>query len=152
MSDTSIQSVLMLKVGALRCALPLSCVVEALRPLPLRPLAGMAAFVSGASVIRGQAVPVVDLAALLGAASPAAARFVVVRAGERRVALAVESVIGVTELADEALEGVPPLLSQAQGQTVSALGVLDHDLLLVLQAARLVPDEVWPLLAGSGKL
>lgn len=151
MSDSLSQSVLLVKVGALRCALPLSCVVETMRPFPQRALAGAPEFVSGVSVIRGQPVPVVSLSALLGVDSAAPARFVVVHVGQRSVALAVEAVVGALEIAAEDLGGVPPLLAQAQARVVDAIGVLDKELLLVLQAASIVPDELWPLLAEPGQ-
>ena len=122
-----------------------------MRPLPLRRLAGAPAFVSGIAIVRGEPTPVVDVSALLGVVSSAPARFVLVRAGRRRVALAVEAVIGILEVASEALAGVPPLLTAAPSQTIAALGVLDKELLLVLQEANLVPDEVWASLTGSGQ-
>lgn len=142
---------LIAKVGALRCALPLSCVVETMRPLPLRALAGAPEFVSGAAVIRGQGVPVVDLATLLGTGSAAATRFIVARAGQRSVALAVEAVIGIREIAGEALAHIPPLLSQVQASSLTAIGALDKELLLVLQTSHIVPDDVWPLLDRSNQ-
>jgi purine-binding chemotaxis protein CheW len=149
-ADESFQSVLIVGVGTLRCALPLALVVETTRPLPLCPLAGAAEFVLGTSVIRGEPVPVVDLAGLLGAAPARPARFVVVRAGERRVALATDAVIGVRDIAVETMAPVPPLLAVARPDAAMALGVLDRELLLVLQTAHIVPDEVWSLVAESG--
>jgi len=143
------QPVLVLKTGMLRCALPLSFVIEILRPLPQHPLANAPAFVCGASVIRGEPVPVVNLAGLLGAASEAATRFVLVRAGQRKVAIAVDAVIGIQDLALEAMASVPPLLANARPDAVSALGTLDRELLLVLQTAHIVPDELWPLPLAS---
>ncbi|MBI5684194.1 MAG: purine-binding chemotaxis protein CheW [Verrucomicrobia bacterium] len=140
---------LVLRTGALRCALPLCHVVETMRPLPAQPVANAPAFVSGAAVVRGEALPVVDLGSLLGASAGKPARFVVVRAGERKVVLAVEAVVGIHELPGGTLAGVPPLLSQAEAGIITAIGSLDQELLLVLQAARIVPDEVWAALAGS---
>jgi purine-binding chemotaxis protein CheW len=141
------QSVLLISAGMLRCALPLRLVIETMRPLPLHALANAPAFVCGASVIRGEPVPVVNLAALLGAGPGPAARFVLVRAGGRKVALAVEAVIGVQELGFDALAGVPPLLAHADA--LSALGTLDRELLLVLRTAHIVPPELWPLPMAS---
>jgi purine-binding chemotaxis protein CheW len=142
-------SVLLLKAGALRCALPLSCVSETLRPLPLHALANTPGFVCGASVIRGEPVPVVDLARFLGAAAQTAARFVLVRAGKGKVALAVEAVIGIQQLVLEPGASVPPLLAHASPDAVGALAILDRELLLVLQTAHIVPEDLWPLPALS---
>lgn len=79
------------------CALPLSQVVEILRPLTVKPIADAPAAVQGLSVIRGQAVPVVDMAVLLMGSSGLRGRWIVVRTGKRRVALSVESVLGIRE-------------------------------------------------------
>ena len=137
---------LILRLGALRCALPLLHVVETMRPLPARPLPKAPEFVGGVSVIRGEPLPVVDLALLLGAAAGKPGRFVVVRSGGRKVALAVEAVVGICAVASETLAGVPLLLSKAPADIVSALGALDKDLLVVLEAGRILPEEVWPSL------
>jgi purine-binding chemotaxis protein CheW len=133
-------------VGALRCVLPLSCVVETMRPLPIRPIAGAPAFVAGAAVIRGGAVPVVDVATLLGAPPSAPARLVVVRAGDHHVALAVDAVEGIHDGPDAFLS-LPPLLSRAGASAVTALGTLDRHLLVVLEAAQIVPDALWATLS-----
>ncbi|HEX7670975.1 MAG TPA: chemotaxis protein CheW [Polyangiaceae bacterium] len=126
------------------CALPLSHVVETMRPLRLDPFAGMPAFVVGISLIRGDAVPVVDPGVLLGLGDPPrATRFVVLRTGPRRVALAVEVVIGVRELMHSSLKELPPLMSRTTAELVTALSTLDAELLLVLHATRVLPESVW---------
>jgi hypothetical protein len=48
-----ISSVFVVRVGARVCALPLHHVVETMRPLPIDPVVGTPAFISGVSVIRG---------------------------------------------------------------------------------------------------
>jgi purine-binding chemotaxis protein CheW len=124
-------------------ALPVQNVIETMRPLPTEALAGVPPFVRGLSLIRGRPVPVVDLGALVSASEPAnPTRFVTLRLGDRRVALAVESVLGIRALPD-ALSGLPPLLADAAAEAVSAVGALDAELLLVLETARLVPDSFW---------
>jgi purine-binding chemotaxis protein CheW len=147
--QTDRHAVLIVQIGTLRCALPLSCAIETLRPLPLQPVANTPEFVVGACVIRGEALPVVDLAQLLGAASAGPARFVVARAGARKVALAVDAVIGTEHVLPEAMASVPPLLAGARSEAIAALGTLDSELLLVLETARIVPHEVWTSIAES---
>lgn len=135
---------LLCRVGTRVCALPLTHVYETMRPLPTSALAGTPAFVRGVAVIRGAPVPVVDAARLLGATDAAPARrFVTVRSGDRTVALAVDSVEGVSSLEAAELGELPPLLRDADAATVSAIGTLDAELLLVLESARVVPDSVW---------
>ncbi len=65
------------------------------------------------------------------------------RLGERRVALAVEEVLGVRALPGATLHRLPPLLSEASRDAVSAIGALDDALLLALDTGRLVPQAVW---------
>ncbi|HVZ36331.1 MAG TPA: chemotaxis protein CheW, partial [Polyangiaceae bacterium] len=57
---------LVCRVRARLCALPVTQVVETLRPLPAERLAGMPAFVTGVGMIRGEPVPIVDPGLLLG--------------------------------------------------------------------------------------
>jgi purine-binding chemotaxis protein CheW len=139
------------------CGLPLGPVVETMRPLPVRSLvAGAAAsiaapFVMGVAMIRGAATPVVDVGALLGAGDAAApTRFVTVRSGARRVALSVESVLGVRELPASSLRELPPLLRDASADVVAAVGTLDAELLVVLRTARLLPESLWAAVATAG--
>jgi purine-binding chemotaxis protein CheW len=123
-----------------------------MRPLAVAPLAGVPAFVRGLSVIRGRPVPVVDLGALLSSSEPSKpTRFVTLRLDVRRVALAVEAVLGIQELPGT-LSSLPPLLAEASAEAVSAVGTLDAELILVLEAGRLVPDTVWTGLDADGSL
>jgi len=136
---------LLCRVHAAVCALPLGQVIETLRPLPLEPLAGAPSFVCGVSVLRGVPVPVVDLGLLLAAEQVRATRFVALRAGAHTVAVAVEAVLGVRALERGNEGALPPLLRDAASHVIRALRSLDRELLLVLDSGRLVPDE---LLAG----
>ena len=101
-------------------------------------------FVQGLSIIRGVPTPVVDAGALLGATdAPRSTRLVVLRLDARRVALAVEDVLGVRTIPAASLAELPPLLRDAAREVVSALGALDAELLIVLHASYLVPESVW---------
>ena len=42
---------------------------------------------------------------------------------------------------------LPVLLRDAQNDLVAALGTLDHELLIVLERSRLLPEAVWATLA-----
>ena len=98
MSDTinnPKHAALILRSGPVPVRPAFGCVAETMRPLPIQPLADMPALVRGVSIIRGEPVPVVDLAGLLGQTESAIGRFVVVRVEERKVALAIGEVIGV---------------------------------------------------------
>lgn len=141
---------LLCRVGTRLCALPLDHVVETMRPLPVEAMADAPGFVLGLSIIRGAPVPVVDGAALVGAGTSQPTRFVTVTTNDRQVALAVDAVLGVRALPADSLLDLPPLLRDADPDVVSAIGVLDAELLLVLRRGRLVPESVWAAVDSGG--
>ena len=114
------------------CALPLSEVVETMRPLPISPMSGLPSFVHGIAVVRGRPTPVVDLGLLLGSnVDLPPTRFVTLRFATRWSAVAVSSVRGIQTVADDAMT------------------TLDGGLLLTVRAAELLPPEVWRSLGGG---
>ena len=130
---------LFVRAGAHRCALPVSAVVETMRPLPIRPLAGLPACVRGVAVVRGKPLPVVDLGCLIGGAPTEIGRLVTVRANDRTLSLAVTHVRGVGALDPAALSALPSLLGAAAAQ---ALGAEAGELLQVLDGARLLTEDL----------
>lgn len=142
MTEIVFEFALVFRANGHFCALPLQHVIETLRPLPITPLAGAPHYVLGLSVIRGLPVPVVDAARLLGAAKSAPSRLISVVTGERRIALAVDSVLGVRRLDPQSQHIVPPLLLEAGDGVVESLGLLDAELMLVLESARLLPPQI----------
>jgi purine-binding chemotaxis protein CheW len=135
---------LVVAVGSRFCSIQLEHLTETMRPLPIEAVAGMPPFVLGLSVIRGAPVPVVDLAAAMGTSgSSAPSRFVLLKVGDRRVALAVDAVVGVRDMDVKALERMPPLLQGASADLIEAIGALDTELLVALDAARLLTEDAW---------
>ena len=99
---------------------------------------------SGVAVIRGSAIPVVDLQILLGDSKKAIPdRFVTLRVGKRHLALAVEGVLGIRHVPDSVFHGLPPLLRGSETPWVDSLGALDSELFVLLQASRILPDDLW---------
>ena len=143
--------VFVVMVGARACAFPLHHVAETKRPLPIKPVAGTPGFVCGVSLIRGTPTPVVDLKALLENCenSPGYGRFVSLKLDDRRVAIGVDSVVGLRHLDSAQLGELPPLLRDVAADLIESFGTRDAQLLLVLRAARIVPDEVWTTLAAA---
>jgi purine-binding chemotaxis protein CheW len=136
--------ILLVRVPSAVCALPLSEVIETMRPLPISPLTEVPDFVRGVALIRGIPTPVIELGAMFNDdQSPPAGRFVTIRNSGRTIALAVQSVIGVAELDPSGATPLPPLLKNARTDVIEAIARLDAELLVVLQTASLVPDSVW---------
>ncbi len=144
--------VVVVMVGARACAFPLHHVAETMRPLPIKSVAGTPGFVRGVSVIRGMPTPVVDLKALLENSenSPSYGRFVTLKLDDRRVVIGVDSVVGLRHLDAAQLGELPPLLRDVTSDLIASFGTRDAQLLLVLRAARIVPDAVWATLAAAG--
>ena len=141
-------ALLICRVGTRLCGIPLEHVVETMRPLPLEPLSHLPAFVAGISLIRGLPTPVLDAQRLLGGDAELAAhqRYVAIRLGARRAALAVDAVVGVRHVAESQLAELPALLREPRNELVLALGTLDRELLVVLERSRLLPESVWQIL------
>lgn len=144
---------LLLRVGARLCAISLEHVIETLRPLAIEGLADAPRFIQGMSIVRGEPVPVVDLAALLGdgTARPVR-RFVMVRAGYgRRIALAVEEVVNVARLDEGNFRERPPLLQEALPGCVEMIGALDGKLVAMLATMHILPEEAWGAVVQEGE-
>ena len=142
---------LVVMVGGRVCAFPLHHVVETMRPLPIKPIAGTPVFVRGVSIIRGAPTPVVDLNALLDNSenSSSYGRFVILKLGDRRVSIGVDCVVGLMNLDSAQLSELPLLLQDVTADLIESVGTRDAQLLLVLRAARIVPNEVWTTLAAA---
>ena len=148
---SEVSPVLVVMVGARACAFQLQHVAQTMRPLPIEPVAGTPGFVCGVSVIGGAPTPVVDLKALLEGCenSPSYGRFVALKMDDRRVLIGVDSVVGLSNLDSAQLGALPPLLRDVTVDRIASFGTRDAQLLLVLHAARIVPEEVWKTLAAA---
>jgi chemotaxis signal transduction protein len=86
-------------------------------------------------------VPVIDAGALFGESRTPRRRLVTVDVGGRLVALAVDEVVGIGEMAEDMPGELPPLLREATAEAIRTIGVLDGEFLLRLEASRLVSDD-----------
>jgi purine-binding chemotaxis protein CheW len=144
-------AMVLVRSGNLFCALPLASVIETLRSPPVTAIAGAPGWVLGVAVIRGAAVVIIDLGILLGPDSVEGkqTRVVTLRVGDRVVGLAVESIIGVRDFERTVLAEVPPLLLQAHPEVLTAIGLLDGDLMLVLDGSRIITEQELARLENS---
>lgn len=132
-------SYLLVRAADAIVGIPADVVREVMRVPDLRPLPSDIAAVLGAAVIRGSAVSVLDLRRLIGlddATCPA--RLVSIRIGTRLIALATDAVIGIARL-DETQASAQRLAADA----VSRLTVRDHELVLLLETLRAIPEAAW---------
>jgi len=148
----TLSPVLVFRAHSNLCAVPLSCVLETMRPLPTEAFKDMPGFVRGLSIIRGSPFPVVDVGALLGTnGQMPVTRFIALRISETRgIALAVEEVVGVKELDPSLLQRMPSLLHGADSERVAAIGTLDGELLVILQEGKMLSEDVWQFFGMGG--
>jgi purine-binding chemotaxis protein CheW len=147
---------LLVLAGEHACLIPLAHVIETMRALPVRSLADAPSFVKGLSLVRGSPVPVVDLAAVLGAtAASRTPRFVTLRVGGGRasggrvVALEVDAVREVVGGGAVRAVEMPALLRRASTEVVAAVGAHDAALLVVLDGSRVLTEEAWRRLESA---
>lgn len=143
MDKANVGLFLICRVPGRMCALPIEHVIETMRALAIEVVAGAPQFVRGLAVIRGEPLPVVDVARLLGMHETSPGRFVAFRVGTRRIALAVEAVLGIRAIAVGTLQALPMLLHEAGSDVIATIGLLDAELLVVLRGAKLLPEDDW---------
>lgn len=141
---------LVFRAGPWRCALRLDEVIETMRPLQVRPLAGTPDFVPGISITRGTPVPVVDMATLIAGEPAEVNRFVAVRTDRGPVVLATGPVLGIRPAGPDTGTRPGPLLGGTSQRLVAAVGTMDTEPLLLLRSMRQLPDEVWAAAAAAG--
>lgn len=125
-----------MQVGAEHYALPVEAVLEVARPARLTPVPGAPAHVVGVMNLRGEVLPVVDLAALAGLRPPGDATVIaVVESGGARAGLAVDAVVDVGELPEPSPTDVArEYLSGASSVNGDLVGILDPDAALAAAA------------------
>ncbi len=133
---------LLIPLGLTVWALPVSHVLEVFRPLRIEPLPDAPDFVSGVAIIRGEPTPVVALCRLLGNSHSPPGRFVLLRSGRIRVAIAVDAVTGVERMPAEEFQAAPQLSSRLSQETLDAMARIDPALLNVLSVSRLMTPVV----------
>jgi purine-binding chemotaxis protein CheW len=112
--------------GGEHYALPVEGVLEVAEMTDVTPVPGAGAAILGVANLRGQVLPVVDLAVLLGLPTQRPpTRIVVVEQGDRRVGLAVETVTDVGVVADPTAVVASSLLRGANFVDGELVGVVD---------------------------
>lgn len=140
---------LVFRAGPLYCALPLGEVIETMRPLHTRPLAGTPSYVRGLTILRGAPAPVIDMTRLLTGVEAPVDRYVAVRAGRGPVACATGPVLGVRDIEVEPPEGPAALFTGVSKALIAAVGTVGTEPLLLLHSIAAVPDEVWEAAGGT---
>ncbi|MCX7927057.1 MAG: chemotaxis protein CheW [Candidatus Omnitrophica bacterium] len=125
----------------------ISQVREIVRLVQITYLPKAPAFIEGVVNLRGQVLPVIDLAKRLGVSSKErseATRIIVVEVGENTVGMIVDSVSEVLRLSSECVEDVPSLVeTEVPEHYIRGVGKLKDRLLVLLDLNRILsPEEV----------
>jgi purine-binding chemotaxis protein CheW len=132
--------VVVFTLGEPRYALHLAAVERVVRAVEVTPLPGAPGIIMGMISVHGQMIPVVDIGQSFGLPPRGLRlddRFILARSGGRLVALAVESVDSIIEIAAPemvAIDQLPPCADHLRG--VAQVG---DDLVLVCDLDRLLP-------------
>lgn len=121
-------------------ALPLEHVTRALRMVAFTPVPDAPAWLMGVINLAGQIVPVLNLRLCMGLPPREPQlndRLLIVNTHGQSLAVMVDEVVNVLELAPQQVEPPPPALAQSR-PLVGTIQQAD-DLILVLEAARLLP-------------
>ena len=116
-------------------ALPVDRVLEVAELGELTPVPGAPAQIIGVRNLRGQVIPVIALATLLGLPGAEPERIVVAEAGERRAGLAVDVIVDVSELPEASEQVDSPYLTDAALVDGVLVGMLDADAVLSSEAS-----------------
>jgi chemotaxis signal transduction protein len=112
--------------GGEHYALPVAAVLEIADLGQVTPVPGAPSGVLGVRNLRGQVIPVIDLATMLGLSTEAESeRIVVTDDGSRRAALAVTGTVDVGELGPSTEEVDSPYLSGAVLVDDALVGIVD---------------------------
>jgi purine-binding chemotaxis protein CheW len=113
------------RVGPELYALPVSAVLEVAEVDRLTAVPGAPTGTLGLQNLRGSALPIFELAALLGVSGGEPSRIVVTESQGSRAGLAVDEVCDVGLLPDEGADSESPLLARAALTDAGLIGVLD---------------------------
>jgi purine-binding chemotaxis protein CheW len=114
------------RVGDENFALPVGQVLEVAELGPVAPVPGAPPSVLGVRNLRGQVLPVIDLAAVLGTAhATPAEKLVITEEGGRRAGLAIDQVTDVAELPGLSQETDSAFLSGSTLVQGELVGVVD---------------------------
>jgi purine-binding chemotaxis protein CheW len=135
-------SALVIRVAGESYALPMDALTAVYEGYTIVPLPCVPPFVAGMVNVRGQILPVIDLAVLLGVPSETAKRaLLIVSNAEFSLGLCIETVGDVVTVLVSTLQSVPTALNQVYLRAVLPDGTALLDLDAILNDPALIVDE-----------
>ncbi|MBA3707258.1 MAG: chemotaxis protein CheW [Planctomycetes bacterium] len=131
-------------------------VVKTLPFLPIEPVRPPTQGVLGLCRVHGEPLPVIDLATAFGAPSASGSldemrtgSMVALRVAGRQVVIVVEAIEGIHAMTRAAFRALPPLIEGiGNGGPFDAIGDLDSQFIGIIQASRLLSDDLLALPSG----
>jgi purine-binding chemotaxis protein CheW len=149
-SEQGGENVLVLKDGNIFLCIPARHTIEIMRPLPIRQLLNPPHCILGISIIRGKPTPVLDIFKLLNTESGnKPTRFVLIKSGEKELALAVAQVLYTTSIPLTVLNELPSVFREGNDTMIKSLAVADEQLGAMLDASKLMTKELLERMEGS---
>ena len=118
-------------------------VQEIIRPQGITRIPGMPSFIEGVINLRGKIIPIIDLRdrfSLVKKESDANTRVVVAEVSSQTVGLVVDSVSEVLRLANDAIDPLPPTITNIDGEYLKGVGKLDRRLIILLDLEKVLTD------------
>jgi purine-binding chemotaxis protein CheW len=136
------EHVVVFKLGGEKYGVPISQVKEIINFKPPTVLPDMADYFEGVINLRGEVIPVINLAARFSIAAEAGARgqIIVVEINEHRVGLVVGEVTEVVNLPQDAVQQAPALVANITGY-VYGIAQFNDSLMILLDLSRVFSAE-----------
>lgn len=151
------------RVGSEEYGLDINSIAEVIRPLKITPLPRMPEFIEGVINLRGSIIPVVDLrrrfALKAAQAGQRTARMMITKGalqeraagGRGLLALVVDGVSEVLELAQEQIERAPEAATGRNADFIAGMGKLGDRLIILIDLTRILTQQERVALAEAGR-
>lgn len=118
-------------------------VQEIIRPLGITRIPGMPGFIEGVINLRGKIIPILNLRERFGfdkKEKDTNTRIVVAEVATQTVGLVVDTVTEVLRIADEAIDPLPPTVTNIDAEYLKGVGKLDRRLIILLDLEKVLTD------------
>ncbi len=120
-------------------------ILEIIRPEAVTKVPGSPDFIEGIIKLRGQVIPVIDLARRFGLAGPERAaesrKIIVVEAGGTKVGMLVDGVSEVLRFSGDQVKPPPEIVADPATAYLQGIVLIDERLIILLDVRRLLYEE-----------
>ncbi|MFH2009717.1 MAG: chemotaxis protein CheW [bacterium] len=131
-------------LGSLEYAVDIMRISQIIRPISIRPVPRVPAFIEGVIELRGVVIPIMDLRRRLGiepAPDVRATKYIIVRLERRLIGLIVDRVVGVHRVSHDAIRPTPDWISGPEASVFSGVCRRVEGLVLLVDLDRLISSD-----------